>query len=198
MSGLRPVPAASLTPQQIGEVVPVVGKLAVGPQHAAGLFVAHLHHVRQHAGIAEGVDGVARVRVDRIHQLLVLQLLPRNRSDLMRRVGPVVGVVEVEQKSEAQRLGLLRFGDGVREIIGQLVWRVFRRVEEAQPHPAVTVTAQNLQSLRGFAVVFEDRSVRLGLGKKRDIRADRKPRTLGSRRLCKCHRAPCGEQQSRA
>src|SRR5262249_4568495 len=85
------------------------------------------------------------------------------------RVGPVVGIVVIEQEFEAEFLGRLSQLDCVIEIVGQLA----RRVKQSQANPAIAVVFQNLQTRLGSPIVFEDCAVFFSLLKERNVCANR-------------------------
>ena len=164
--------AANSGLKQIGEIVPVVGQLAVGPEHAAGNFVAHLHHVGCEALFGKCGDGVAGVRKDLLDELLVIEFGPCRRHGLLGGIGPTVGVVQIEENVEAHGLGAAGERQRVREIVGQLVRCGRGIVEEAQADPVVVVLAQNSEDIFGLAVFLEDHTVLLALGEEGDVGAN--------------------------
>ena len=109
----------------------------------------------------------------------MIELLPRERCDLMAGIGPVIGVVKIKKQPESERLCLFSLGKGVGQIVGQGRWRV----EQPQPNPAITVTAKNLKPGAGRSSVAEDRSIRLSLGQERNIHPQREARARSRCRL---------------
>ena len=102
----------------------------------------------------------------------MFELLPRFRRGLLLGIGPTVGVMQIKQKMKAQRLGSLGQGQGISQIVGQLVGAGSGIVKEAQTHPVVLMLAQNRQHILGLAVLLEDHPVALALSKKRNVSAD--------------------------
>ena len=90
--------------EQRGQPVPVVPP-AVGPEHATVDFVAYLGHVGRGVLCAQRGDDRIRVVVEGLRQLVEGQACPGGRLVLLARVGPGVGVVEVDQQLHAQGLG---------------------------------------------------------------------------------------------
>ena len=82
-----------------------VGRSACGPQQAVGQLVAHLHHLRLHAGGPAGAQHVPCIPVDRRLQPRFIQVLPRLGRRLLAGVRPEVGVVQIQQPGHAGIFG---------------------------------------------------------------------------------------------
>ena len=135
-----------------------------------GDLVAHLHHLRHDAFAGKGGNRVARVTEDLIDELLVFELLPCFRRGLLIRIGPTVGVMQIKEKVKSLRFGAL--GQGISQIVGQLIGAGRGIVKESQAHPVVLMLAQDSQHILGLAVLFEDHPVPLALCQKRNVSAD--------------------------
>ena len=123
MAGRGPSPLPASQPrdasgEELGELIPAVGELAIRPKHAGGDLVADLDHVGHGALLAHAGDSVAAEVEDGLDEVFVGEFGPRLGRVVMAGVGPVVGVVKVKQDAEAEGFRGFGFGEGVGEGVG--------------------------------------------------------------------------------
>ncbi len=124
--------------------------VAQRPEHAAGDFVAHLDHVGHDARLLELRDQVLAIFLDLLFESVHVEVPPGNRSFLMLRVGPGVGIVDVEQEHRAGRFDLFRQLNGVFEIVVRSL--PYRRDEHSQAERVPPVTVHDVDFGVGLAV----------------------------------------------
>jgi hypothetical protein len=76
-------------------------------------LVANLYHLGHRPVGVELTQGVESVVAQRLHLLIGAQLRPRRGRDLFTAVGPVVGIMEIEQRLHA---GRMRTADGLQDV----------------------------------------------------------------------------------
>ena len=149
-------------------------------------FIADLHHIGHRVGLAKGGDRIARVFEDGLDQLVVRFVLPGLGRELFRRIGPGVGIVEVNKEFEALLLRLFRQGDRVFQVVRKSI----RRMEQPETNPVVAMILEDLESGLCLAVVLENAATLLCLRKKGNVGSDGVIKLLGHGR--------CGREQGAA
>ena len=148
-------------------------QLADRPEHAVLDLVADLDHFRLAARLLEVLDDLLRVVVDVLDELVFRVVLPRLRRKLLRRVGPPVAVMEVDEDFEAERMGALCHLDGARLVrIATAARAGLRVVPDAQPDPVDAVVLHDLELVHLFSIdIIELRAELLHFRQHRHIRA---------------------------
>ena len=144
--------------------------------HARRGFVADLRDVGTRAAVNERLDAGARVVVDlRCERLNSRDVAPRERLDLLARVGPVVAVVKIDDEAEPGLLDAPAHRRRVRDVAVALrrVAALRRRVHErAQSNPVEPVVLEELENVLLRAVVNVALPARLVLLHPREVGAD--------------------------
>ena len=149
---------------QPGEA-PEVRGFPVGEQHAAADLIPNLHHVRHGPALFQGEEGVPGEPEHGLLQLLLRKALPVLRLALLGRVGPIIGIMEIQQKiqpslfdfpAHLQRAGKAAVAAGLRHML--------RAVPQPQAHGVHPALLRQLQRVPGRAVkVPQDHALLLAL-----------------------------------
>ena len=108
-------------------------------------------------------------------QRIELQVLPRRRLVLLARVGPRVGVVDVEHERRTARPDALREGDDILQILRRAVVLVEVRIgidEQADAKEVAAVIAQDPQRIGRLAAIAKDPAGLLDLRQHGNVAAD--------------------------
>ncbi len=127
---------------------PLPAHATVVPQEAAADLVPDLDVLRKRTRVAEPADDRVRVRVDGVDERRGVQTFPGRGLRLVSRVGPRVGVVEIEQEIVARHAHLLR----ERECRVETVPRLRRHVPQPQANESEPVVLEDVERVRGLAV----------------------------------------------
>jgi hypothetical protein len=157
-------------------MIPLVGRVvgaahpAQGPEHTAVDLIAHLHDIRQRSGLLELGHDSGGVGLDLLLERVEGQAGPGGWRGLVARIGPRVGVMEVEQEHRPGRLDSTGHTQGVREVVDLHV-RVIGVHEEAQPESVGAVRPEDRDGVTGLTAALEHAAGPLDPLQRRDVGA---------------------------
>ena len=119
--------------EQLGIARPIRQRFRGGErQHIVIDLVADLHVVRRKPGLRKLLQRVGGELINCLGQrVVVLDVRPCRRNNLLAGIGPVVGIMEIEQNLHALRLGA---GDGTLHVVERAILGPAWVVPKAQPH----------------------------------------------------------------
>jgi len=128
------------------------GASTLGSSPLQELLARSSDHIGHGAGFSKGGNRGARIGKHLVDQFRMRQPFPCLRRELLLRVRPCIGIVEIEKKLESQLFGLQRLSNRVLQVVSQSIGRM----KESQANPVVSVILKNLKAGLRLTIVLEN------------------------------------------